>query len=467
MKISYKHKLLLSFLVLFAVFSVGIVAIQQLKERRQKTEALQNQLESYANMAHATLVRSGGAVSSLDSLIAIFPSNVRLTLLCANGNVLYDNTIGELRTLENRATRPEILMACSEGSGTNIRMSATHRQEYLYFAKRYDVSCAGSTPHTLHRHYLRVALPYDVSLKKKLEGSRIFIYYVLALFAAMLLLMRVVAGRFGKSIRQLRDFMAAAESSSPTPLHVDFPPDELGEIGAKIVQSYKQLKQEMTSNIAHELRTPLTGIRGYLETILTQPLTPEQQQHFLNKAYNRVLSLSELIRDMGLIAKIEDTSQSFDLESVNISQLLHTLRSDLENSLREKNMEMRWDIGADVEVNGNRNLLYSIFRNLADNAIRYAGVSTTIHISRCGEDRSFHHFSFSDNGVGIPHEHHLHRLFERFYRVAGGRTRDSGGSGLGLSIVKNAVLFHGGGTIIAKNATGGGLEFLFKLPKGG
>jgi len=133
-------------------------------------------------------------------------------------------------------------------------------------------------------------------------------------------------------------------------------------------------------------------------------------------------------------------------------------------------------------VKGNRHLLYSVFRNLTENVINHAGRGEAggenscrggegdagrgleITVSRYNADEEFYYFSFADNGVGIKDERHLNRLFERFYRVAEGRTRDSGGSGLGLSIVRNAITFHKG-SISVKNRTGGGLEFLFKLPR--
>ena len=108
-------------------------------------------------------------------------------------------------------------------------------------------------------------------------------------------------------------------------------------------------------------------------------------------------------------------------------------------------------------------LLYSIFRNLMDNAIAYAGTNIHININCFREDENFYYFSFADTGIGVSPEH-LNRLFERFYRVDKGRSRKLGGTGLGLAIVKNAVIIHGG-TISAKNNQGGGLEFVFTLAK--
>lgn len=116
-----------------------------------------------------------------------------------------------------------------------------------------------------------------------------------------------------------------------------------------------------------------------------------------------------------------------------------------------------------IQLRGNYSLLYSIFRNLMDNAIAYAGTNIHINISCFREDENYYYFSFADTGIGVSPEH-LNRLFERFYRVDKGRSRKLGGTGLGLAIVKNAVLIHGG-TISAKNNQGGGLEFVFTLAK--
>ena len=113
----------------------------------------------------------------------------------------------------------------------------------------------------------------------------------------------------------------------------------------------------------------------------------------------------------------------------------------------------------------NRTLIYSIIRNLVENSLKYAGTGITIHIESfyIPSDKCYY-ITYYDTGSGVSEEH-LERIFERFYRVQEGRTRDDGGSGLGLSIVRNAVAFHGG-KIRVSNREEGGLMFKFNIMKG-
>lgn len=224
------------------------------------------------------------------------------------------------------------------------------------------------------------------------------------------------------------------------------------------------LKQEMTNNIAHELRTPVTSIRGYLETILNlDENDSERRNSFIDRAYVQTIRLSELIQDIGMLTKIEEASDRFQKEPVNMSLLLKGIGSDLLDKLKEKNITYAVDVSDDVIINGSRTLLYSIFRNLTENSISYAGESINIVIRCYQKNKDTYYFEYYDTGIGIE-EKHMVRIFERFYRVNEGRTRNTGGSGLGLSIVKNAVLFHKG-SIVARNRAEGGLSFLITFPK--
>ena len=124
-------------------------------------------------------------------------------------------------------------------------------------------------------------------------------------------------------------------------------------------------------------------------------------------------------------------------------------------------MTLHVNLPEGLTLNGNYSLIYSIFRNLVENSIRYAGEGTEVNISCYNMTQEFCYFSVYDTGQGVAEEH-LPRLFERFYRVTEGRTRANGGTGLGLSIVRNAVLFHHGDISVC-NRKGAGLEFIFTL----
>lgn len=570
MKLSYKQRLFLYFAIIFTIFTIGVIVFEQSREKRFKTEALEEKLDAYTEIINSGLLnKKGDQIKTLDSLILLFPQNIRLSLIDKQGNVLFDNSIKDLSKLENHANRPEVLKASEIGKGSNIRTSASNNKEYLYYAKRFG------------KLYIRVALPYDIQTQRFLKTDNAFMYFIIGLFAVMLMLMNIITTRFGKSIKQLRDFTIKSENEEIP--EFNFPNDELGEIGLKLTENYRQLKeskketdterekllqhvhsseegicffsihkkvefynglfiqylniltdepgsdpsaifydstffdankfisenqsnyfetqinkqgkvfslrvnkfedksfevilnditkqektrllkQEMTSNIAHELRTPVTSIRGYLETVLEQVLDDEKKKYFITQAFDQTIVLSELIQDMSLITKIEEAPHVFKMEDVNINLLLEKLKDDLSSQLSQKNIDMQLNIPETTIVKGNQNLIYSIFRNLSDNTIRYAGEGIILNISMYSEDNDFYYFSFYDTGIGISDEKHLTRLFERFYRINEGRTRDTGGSGLGLAIVKNAITFHKG-VITAKNRKESGLEFLFKLHK--
>jgi signal transduction histidine kinase len=147
-------------------------------------------------------------------------------------------------------------------------------------------------------------------------------------------------------------------------------------------------------------------------------------------------------------------------ERVDISAMVADIVQESEQALAARQMTFRNCLPQDSCIQGNWQLLYGIFRNLTDNAINYAGPKTTIELS-AEQQADGWHFTFSDNGIGVPAEH-LPRLFERFYRIDKGRSRDLGGTGLGLAIVKNAVVLHGG-QITADINKEGGLCFRFSL----
>ena len=224
------------------------------------------------------------------------------------------------------------------------------------------------------------------------------------------------------------------------------------------------MKQQITSNISHELKTPIASVKGYLETVLNNPeLDQPKQLYFIEKAYNQSERLTQLVNDIALLNKIEEYSELYIREKVQIKKVINEAIESFSDQIRQKVIQVVCSIEDDVIVNANYSLMFSVFRNLMENSVNYGGENIIISITKYHDDSAFYYFSFSDNGSGVEEEH-LSRLFERFYRVDSGRSRKEGGTGLGLAIVKNAIISFKG-EISARKRKGGGLEFLFSLPK--
>lgn len=232
-------------------------------------------------------------------------------------------------------------------------------------------------------------------------------------------------------------------------------------ISREQAEKENRMRRELTQNIAHELKTPVASILGFTETILDNPDISEQtRQLFIERTHSQAQRLTALLQDISTLNKMDYAQEMLKKERVDVSMLFADIVSETALAFEKRGMTMLNYLPQSIIVHGNPSLLYSIFRNLTDNAINYAGRGTTVEVSASRVARQWQ-FTFSDNGAGIP-DSHLPRIFERFYRIDKSRSRDMGGTGLGLAIVKNAVVLHGG-SITARRPEKGGLEFVFTL----
>ncbi|MDE6276790.1 MAG: HAMP domain-containing histidine kinase [Muribaculaceae bacterium] len=293
---------------------------------------------------------------------------------------------------------------------------------------------------------------------------------------------------FGRNIRTLHEFAKGMAEGKPAGDYV-FSHDELGDISRQIVELYDQRleaskrtaeehavamhaieerarsKRQLTNNINHELRTPIGVIKGYLDTILENPdMDADSRTHFLRKAQDHVNRLAQLISDVSAITRLEDGGDLINTEDLNFHDLAFAVGSDLQESGALKQLKFKLDVPLDCMVEGNFNLLSGVITNLAKNAANYSK-GTECELKMTKDDGKMYHFVFRDNGVGVAPEH-LPHLFERFYRVDSGRARKAGGTGLGLPIVYNTIVVHGGEISVLNREDGStGLEFRFSLPK--
>ena len=226
-----------------------------------------------------------------------------------------------------------------------------------------------------------------------------------------------------------------------------------------------QLKREMTSNITHEIRTPLTSIRGYLETLRYSDLSPEQQAAFTDKAYRQAERLSAMMDDIRLISQMDEReAEEYRMEELDLGLVVEEARIAFADRIEQSGDRFVNEIPDGLTIHANNSLIHSVFQNLIENSLRYAGEGVTLCFSCYHRDDEYVYLSYYDTGRGVPEEK-LSRIFERFYRIDSGRTRDRGGSGLGLSIVRNAIRLHGGQIQARRHSPEGGLEFLFTLHK--
>lgn len=569
MKFKLKQKLFLYISLAFTAFSFCLFLLEQSRERKFKTEAIELRLSTYADIIYKHIIntQSEQYQKSINNIKFLFPSNLRISIINNQGSILYDNFASNISQLENHLNRPEIIKAQKNKYGSDIRVSITTKNKYLYYVQKKG------------ELFIRVALPYDVQVLKFFQSDNVFLYITIVLFIIILIVLNSIINVFSTPIRNLRNFALNPQPNN----NINFPKNEIGEIASEIASNYleiskinkkikiekdkllqhvhssneglcfykdlhypeyynglfihylniladnnevnpssifelesldkfkdfyyntkkeyieyhihkqgkvfliravrfedksfeiiisdiskqeeiNQFKQQMVSNITHELRTPITSISGFLETVIYKKMPSEIQQYFLMQAFNQTKILTALIQDIGIINKIEEANHTFHKASLNLNLFLNKIKKDYEYTLQLNQIKLHIIIPDNVTINANYNLLSSVFKNLIDNTITHAGNGIDIYINMYNEDSENVYFNFYDTGKGINDEKHLLRLFERFYRIDEGRTRDNGGSGLGLSIVKNAINIHGG-SIIVKKRKENGLEFIFHLKK--
>ncbi len=226
-------------------------------------------------------------------------------------------------------------------------------------------------------------------------------------------------------------------------------------------QLAEQQRREFSSNVSHELNTPLTSIRGFAELLYNGMYDgPDEVRNFAERMMKESDRLLGLIQNVMRLSKIEETTVNETWEQVSLNDVAVRAKELLEPHLEKKKvtMEIEGDSGF---VYGDAQLLFELILNLADNAIKYnvEGGKVTISIE---EDKEKVRLRVKDTGIGIPEDRQGH-VFERFYRVESSRSKETGGTGIGLAIVKHIVQRHGGKLNLVSK-TDEGTEITVTLP---
>jgi signal transduction histidine kinase len=336
-------------------------------------------------------------------------------------------------------------------------------EKTLYYYSAIDVQLSGEVLHIQLLQNMQVYSVYSLILTI-VTGSALLIVVILIL----------TLGRFvsKRALAPLQDIADAVKDISEENLAINLQSlENVNEVDSLIIALNNMLRRldiafdeqkRFVSDVSHELRIPITIIQGYLDIIRTWGKTDETMlDESLEAIYAETTNMKDLVEKLLLLQNLGSGNYRLELEKTDINQLLQKAIFETK-LLTQEHTIVEWLTDADPFVYADKNLLSQAIRSIIDNGIKYTNAGGTITISsRC--DRHHVFIEIADNGCGISKEN-LAKVKERFYRVDSARTKETGGSGLGLSIV-NASVGVLGGELVIKSEVGRGSQFTIILPR--
>ncbi|WP_407313347.1 sensor histidine kinase [Desulfosporosinus sp. SB140] len=243
--------------------------------------------------------------------------------------------------------------------------------------------------------------------------------------------------------------------------------DEVGQLANAFnvmvdnLHHQETLRKQFTADIVHELRTPLTSIKSYIEAFQDNVLPADQENlSSIHEEIDRLVDLTSDLKDLNVaeIGALKPISEPVDIKNL-LEKVIHSLYP----LIQEKQLTLNWSPPAEpVTMSGDGRLLTRLFYNLVHNAYRYSNIGGQVTIMLTSTSDSSE-IRIKNTGLGIS-EKDLPFIFERFYRTDKSRTRETGGIGIGLALVKQIVILHKG-TVAARSKIGQETEFIVQLPK--
>ncbi|MBR5959965.1 MAG: two-component sensor histidine kinase [Clostridia bacterium] len=349
----------------------------------------------------------------------------RITWIDQTGDVLYDSEYSF--PIANQKDCAEVRAALTDGEGQGIRMSESNGESTMYYA----LKCEDGT-------VLRLSRTLSAVQKAWLAASPVLWLLVLVLLISGVLSFRV-ARQIVKPINDL-DLDRPDLKTYPeiTPLI-----EKIQEQKQTIQEEANQreaLRREFSANVSHELKTPLTSISGFAELMAEGVVEGEKVQEFSRDIYKESQRLIVLIDDIIKLSRLDEEAIGPEREPVDLYELSAKVLNDLRPVAEKEKISLDLS-GIHASISGVRQLISEMIYNLCDNAIKYnrPGGNVCVDISKTQNEVWV---TVSDTGIGIPPEHQK-RVFERFYRVDKSHSKEIGGTGLGMSIVKHGAQYHG------------------------
>ncbi len=413
------------------------------------------------------------AVESSDENTDFFPFITETTALFDYDLALFDstgipiyNTQPEQVFVDSREFLSEVVVDSVLGNNEEIYvMNDPTYSRLVAFAKVDDGFPSVS--------YLRISKDKE-EYYEAVDNIRHIIYAgMLFSIAAVMLVSFIFSKYMAAPIKQLNDAaLTIADGQTHETLEMDRN-DEFGTLATSLnkmaerfkkdnrqLQLLNEKQNQFFADIAHEVRNPLHTISGSIEMLQIEALSKEKKAQYMVTMQNQVERVVRLFNDIKMLQRYDMDEHFIDKEAVEIGSLLENIITTYEPLAQEKNIELTLKILTNASVYADRNKLDQVMDNLIMNALKYTNEGNIKVL--CEQIETQVQISVEDTGIGIASEH-LDRLFDRFYRTDKARSRDKGGTGLGLAVVRGILKAHDT-DILVSSEVGKGSRFYFQLP---
>jgi signal transduction histidine kinase len=388
-------------------------------------------------------------------------ADTRFTIVTPNGKVAGDSDETP-DVMEYHGDRPEIRQALGGTPGVHRRYSRTLQQDMMYIAvpledKNSKVLCA-----------VRAALPMT-AIRGELNKMTIRVVTaailtgLLAMGVCIFMVRRITSPLLGME-HAARQF-AEGDFNHRIPTQQTLEMDQLAKslnMMSEQLNHLETVRADFVANVSHELKTPITSIKGFVETLLSDDWSHEPDAlRFLEIINQQSGRMNAIIDDLLTLSRLEQKEEVVLKEPCGLADVLENAITLCQLQAEKKYITITMDCPEDLTLTINAPLLEQAFVNLIINAIKYSAPDKTVQVLAEKQSEQVM-IQVKDEGFGIENKH-LHRLFERFYRVDTARNRNLGGTGLGLSIVNHIIQTHNG-EIRVESTLGCGSTFRIFLP---
>ena len=267
--------------------------------------------------------------------------------------------------------------------------------------------------------------------------------------------------RIGAAIREVKAGFTDEPIHVPDYLETQHITDAFNELQSRM-KVLDDSRQEFVSNVSHELKTPITSMKVLADTLIAQQDAPvEMYREFLSDISDEIVREDNIINDLLALVRMDRNTTPLNITQVNIVEMTEIVLKRLRPIARQHNIELTLENTREITAEVDEVKLSLAIMNLVENAIKYNREGGWVR-TELDADHQFFTVKISDSGIGIPEEELAH-IYERFYRVDKSRSREIGGTGLGLSVVRQAVLMHRG-EIDVQSTVDVGTIFTLRIP---